>query len=211
MAQVHVMNHPLIVHKLSLMRDKYTGAKEFREAVEEMSSLLCYEATRDLPMKEVEIETPIAQSKVKVISGKKIALVAILRSGMEMAHGALDLIPNAKIGHIGMYRDPDTMQPVEYYCKLPTDIAHSEVFVLDPMLATGGTAIALGVVKLMALHDVYASCDPQNAALYLVLSIFFRFLKPVFLFVSRNLERGMPPRKTPPRQDPAPDSAPETN
>ena len=142
MAQVHVMNHPLIVHKLSLMRDKYTGAKEFREAVEEMSSLLCYEATRDLPMKEVEIETPIAQSKVKVISGKKIALVAILRSGMEMAHGALDLIPNAKIGHIGMYRDPDTMQPVEYYCKLPTDIAHSEVFVLDPMLATGGTAIA---------------------------------------------------------------------
>ena len=113
MAQVHVMNHPLIVHKLSLMRDKYTGAKEFREAVEEMSSLLCYEATRDLPMKEVEIETPIAQSKVKVISGKKIALVAILRSGMEMAHGALDLIPNAKIGHIGMYRDPDTMQPVE--------------------------------------------------------------------------------------------------
>jgi uracil phosphoribosyltransferase len=142
MAQVHVMDHPLIVHKLSLMRDKYTGAKEFREAVEEISSLLCYEATRDLPMKEVEIETPIARSKVNVISGKKIALVAILRSGMEMARGALDLIPNAKIGHIGMYRDPDTMQPVEYYCKLPTDIANSEVFVLDPMLATGGSAIA---------------------------------------------------------------------
>ena len=141
MAQVHVMNHPLIVHKLSLMRDKYTGAKEFREAVEEISSLLCYEATRDLPMKEVEIETPIAQSKVKVISGKKIALVAILRSGMEMAHGALDLIPNAKIGHIGMYRDPDTMQPVEYYCKLPTDIASRDVIVVDPMLANGGSAI----------------------------------------------------------------------
>jgi uracil phosphoribosyltransferase len=142
MAQVHVMDHPLIVHKLSLMRDKYTGAKEFREAVEEISSLLCYEATRDLPMKEVEIETPIARSKVNVISGKKIALVAILRSGMEMARGALDLIPNAKIGHIGMYRDPDTMQPVEYYCKLPTDIANSEVFVLDPMLATGVSAIS---------------------------------------------------------------------
>lgn len=142
MAQVHVMDHPLIVHKLSLMRDKYTGAKEFREAVEEISSLLCYEATRDLPMKEVEIETPIAHSKVRVISGKKIALVAILRSGMGMAEGALNLIPNAKIGHIGLYRDPETMQPVEYYCKLPEDIANSEVFVLDPMLATGGSAVA---------------------------------------------------------------------
>lgn len=142
MAQVHVMDHPLIVHKLSLMRDKYTGSKEFREAVREISSLLCYEATRDLPMKEVEIETPIARSKVRVISGKKIALVAILRSGIGMAEGALELIPNAKIGHIGLYRDPDTMQPVEYYCKLPTDIANSEVFLLDPMLATGGSAIA---------------------------------------------------------------------
>ncbi len=142
MGQVHVMDHPLIVHKLSLMRDKFTGAKEFREAVEEISSLLCYEATRDLPMKEVEIETPIARSKVRVISGKKIALVAILRSGIGMVDGALDLIPNAKIGHIGLYRDPDTMQPVEYYCKLPTDIANSEVFLLDPMLATGGSAIA---------------------------------------------------------------------
>ncbi len=139
---LHVMDHPLIVHKLSLMRDKFTGAKEFREAVEEISSLLCYEATRDLPMKEVEIETPIAHSKVRVISGKKIALVAILRSGIGMVEGALDLIPNAKIGHIGLYRDPDTLQPVEYYCKLPTDVANSEVFLFDPMVATGGSAIA---------------------------------------------------------------------
>ncbi len=139
---LHVMDHPLIVHKLSLMRDKFTGGKEFREAVEEISSLLCYEATRDLPMKEVEIETPIAHSKVRVISGKKIALVAILRSGIGMVEGALDLIPNAKVGHIGLYRDPDTLQPVEYYCKLPTDVANSEVFLLDPMVATGGSAIA---------------------------------------------------------------------
>ena len=112
MAQVHVINHPLIVHKLSLMRDKYTGPKEFREAVEEISSLLCYEATRDLPLKEVEIETPIAQTKVKFISGKKLAVVCLLRAGLGMVDGVLDLIPNAKIGHIGMYRDPDTMQPV---------------------------------------------------------------------------------------------------
>ena len=141
MAQVHVINHPLIVHKLSLMRDKYTGPKEFREAVEEISSLLCYEATRDLPLKEVEIETPIAQTKVKFISGKKLAVVCLLRAGLGMVDGVLDLIPNAKIGHIGMYRDPDTMQPVEYYCKLPTDIASRDVIVVDPMLATGVSAI----------------------------------------------------------------------
>ncbi len=128
MAQVHVMDHPLIVHKLSLMRDKYTGSKEFREAVEEISSLLCYEATRDLPLKEVEIETPIAHAKVRYISGKKLAV--------------LDLIPSAKIGHIGLYRDPDTLQPVEYYCKLPNDIESRDVIVVDPMLATGGTANA---------------------------------------------------------------------
>lgn len=142
MAQVHVMDHPLIVHKLSLMRDKYTGPKEFREAVEEISSLLCYEATRDLPLKEVEIETPIARTRVKYISGKKIAIVCILRAGLGMVDGILDLIPNAKIGHIGLYRDPDTLQPVEYYCKLPTDIGSRDVMIVDPMLATGGSAIA---------------------------------------------------------------------
>lgn len=138
MAQVHVMDHPLIVHKLSLMRDKYTGSKEFREAVEEISSLLCYEATRDLPLKEVEIETPIAHAKVRYISGKKLAVVCILRAGLGMVDGILDLIPSAKIGHIGLYRDPDTLQPVEYYCKLPNDIESRDVIVVDPMLATGG-------------------------------------------------------------------------
>lgn len=170
---LHVMDHPLIVHKLSLMRDKFTGAKEFREAVEEISSLLCYEATRDLPMKEVEIETPIAHSKVRVISGKKIALVAILRSGIGMVEGALDLIPNAKIGHIGLYRDPDTLQPVEYYCKLPTDVANSEVFLLDPMVATGGSAIAAiqflknyGVkhIKLISILSVSSAVEAVQEA-----------------------------------------------
>ena len=142
MAQVHVMDHPLIVHKLSLMRDKYTGSKEFREAVEEISSLLCYEATRDLPLKEVEIETPIAPAQVRHTSGKKLAVVCILRAGLGMVDGILDLIPSAKIGHIGLYRDPDTLQPVEYYCKLPNDIESRDVIVVDPMLATGGTANA---------------------------------------------------------------------
>ena len=142
MGNVHVIDHPLIVHKLSLMRDKYTGTKEFREAVEEISGLLCYEAAHDFPMKEIEIETPMARTKVHVISGKKIALVTVLRSGIGMTNGALRLIPNAKVGHVGLYRDPKTMQPVDYYCKLPTDIDRREAFVLDPMLATGGTAIA---------------------------------------------------------------------
>lgn len=155
MAQVHVINHPLIVHKLSLMRDKYTGPKEFREAVEEISSLLCYEATRDLPLKEVEIETPIAQTKVKFISGKKLAVVCLLRAGLGMVDGVLDLIPNAKIGHIGMYRDPDTMQPVEYYCKMPTDIASRDVIVVDPMLATGGSAIvAIQFLKNYGVQNI---------------------------------------------------------
>ena len=155
MAQVHVINHQLIVHKLSLMRDKYTGPKEFREAVEEISSLLCYEATRDLPLKEVEIETPIAQTKVKFISGKKLAVVCLLRAGLGMVDGVLDLIPNAKIGHIGMYRDPDPMQPVEYYCKLPTDIASRDVIVVDPMLATGGSAIvAIQFLKNYGVQNI---------------------------------------------------------
>ena len=152
MAQVHVMDHPLIVHKLSLMRDKYTGSKEFREAVEEISSLLCYEATRDLPLKEVEIETPIAHAKVRYISGKKLAVVCILRAGLGMVDGILDLIPSAKIGHIGLYRDPDTLQPVEYYCKLPNDIESRDVIVVDPMLATGGTANA--AIKFLKNYGV---------------------------------------------------------
>lgn len=142
MAQVHIMNHPLIQHKLSLMRDKTTGVKEFREAVSEISGLMCYEATRDLPLKEIEIETPLAVAKVKVISGKKLAIVPILRAGLGMVDGVLNLIPTAKVGHIGLYRDPNTLQPVDYYCKLPNDIANRDVIILDPMLATGGSASA---------------------------------------------------------------------
>ena len=142
MANVHEMDHPLIRHKLSLMRDRKTGVKEFREATAEIAMLMCYEATRDLPLKEITIETPIAEARVKVISGKKIALVPILRAGLGMVEGILKMIPAAKVGHIGLYRDPNTLQPIEYYCKLPVDISERDVLLLDPMLATGGSAIA---------------------------------------------------------------------
>lgn len=142
MATVHEMDHPLIMHKLSLMRDKTTGVKEFREATAEIAMLMCYEATRDLPLKEITIETPLSEARVKVISGKKIALVPILRAGLGMVEGMLELIPAAKVGHIGLYRDPQTLHPVEYYCKLPNDIQERDVLLLDPMLATGGSAVA---------------------------------------------------------------------
>ncbi len=142
MAEVHIMDHPLIQHKLTLMRDKTTGVKEFREAVSEIATLMCYEATRDLPLKEITIETPVAEAKVNVISGKKMAIVPILRAGLGMVDGMLSLIPAAKVGHIGLYRDPETLQPVEYYCKLPSDISERDVIVVDPMLATGGSATA---------------------------------------------------------------------
>jgi uracil phosphoribosyltransferase len=141
MGNVTITNHPLIQHKLTLLRDKNTGSKEFRTLVGEIAMLMCYEATRDLPLKEVEIETPIAVAKAKVISGKKLAFVPILRAGLGMVDGVLALVPSARVGHIGLYRDPDTLLPVEYYCKLPTDINEREVIVLDPMLATGGSAI----------------------------------------------------------------------
>lgn len=144
----HILDHPLIQHKISLMRDKNTGSKEFRELVSEVATLMCYEATRDLPLAEVEIETPVAVAKTKVISGRKLAFVPILRAGLGMVDGVLNLVPAAKIGHIGMYRDPQTLKPVEYYCKLPVDIAQREVIVIDPMLATGGSAIdALSLLK----------------------------------------------------------------
>ena len=141
MGKVTITNHPLIQHKLTLLRDKNTGSKEFRALVSEIATLMCYEATRDLPLEEVEIETPIAIAKAKVISGKKLAFVPILRAGTGMLDGVLALVPSAKVGHIGMYRDPVTVKPVPYYCKLPSDISEREVFVLDPMLATGGSAI----------------------------------------------------------------------
>ena len=141
MGKVTITNHPLIQHKLTLLRDKNTGSKEFRALVSEIATLMCYEATRDLPLEEVEIETPIAIAKAKVISGKKLAFVPILRAGTGMLDGVLALVPSAKVGHIGRYRDPVTVKPVPYYCKLPSDISEREVIVLDPMLATGGSAI----------------------------------------------------------------------
>ena len=140
--KVHVLDHPLLQHKLSILRDKNTGVKEFREIVSEVAALECYEATRDLPLEDVEIETPMTKGKFKSIAGKKLAIVPILRAGLGMVDGILNLIPSAKVGHIGLYRDPDTHVPVEYYCKMPSDIAEREVIVLDPMLATGGSAVA---------------------------------------------------------------------
>ena len=136
------MDHPLLQHKLSILRDENTGVKDFREVVSEIATLMCYEATRDLPLEEVEIKTPITTAKFKTIAGKKLAIVPVLRAGLGMVDGILTLIPSAKVGHIGLYRDPDTFEPVEYYCKMPNDIAEREVIILDPMLATGGSASA---------------------------------------------------------------------
>ncbi len=142
MEKVIVIDHPLIQHKLSLIRDKNTGPKEFRELVEEVSMLMAYEVTRDLPLQDTEIETPICKTMTKTLSGKKIGLIPILRAGLGMVDGMMKLIPAAKIGHIGVYRDPDTLQPVDYYCKLPGDIAERDLIIVDPMLATGGSACA---------------------------------------------------------------------
>ena len=142
MANVHIMDHPLIHHKLAVLRNKETPVKEFRELVNEISGLMCYEATRNLPLMDVDVETPIAVAKCKMLAGKKLAIVPILRAGLGMVDALVDLIPSAKIGHIGLYRDPVTHEPVEYYCKLPEDIGNRVTFVVDPMLATGGSAIA---------------------------------------------------------------------
>ena len=142
MSELHVYDHPLIQHKLSILRDKNTSVKEFREIVGELASLMCYEATRDLPLEDVEIETPVAKAKAKRIAGKKMAVVPILRAGLGMVDGIVALIPSCKVGHIGLYRDPETLEPVEYYCKLPADISERDVYVVDPMFATGGSASA---------------------------------------------------------------------
>lgn len=142
MAKVVIMDHPLILHKLTILRDVNTGSKEFRELVKEVSTLLAYEATRELSVEEIEIETPIMKTKGYALSGKKVGLVPILRAGLGMVDGMLDLLPAAKVGHIGLYRDPETLEPVEYYCKLPQDVQSRDIMVLDPMLATGGSAIA---------------------------------------------------------------------
>jgi uracil phosphoribosyltransferase len=154
-----ILNHPLIQHKLSFMRDKNTGSKEFREMVEEIAMLMCYEATRDLELMEVEVDTPVAKAHTKVIAGRKLAAVPILRAGLGMVEGILALIPAAKVGHIGLYRDPETKAPVEYYCKLPADIQERDVLVLDPMLATGGSAIdAIRMIKERGVTSIKFLC-----------------------------------------------------
>ena len=184
MSVVEIVDHPLIQHKISLLRDRNTGTKELRDLVSEIAMLLCYEATRDLPTEEVEVETPAAQARTKVLAGRKLALVPILRAGLGMVDGMLNLIPAAKVGHIGMYRNEETLVPVEYYCKLPNDFNEREVFVLDPMLATGGSACdAIGQIKkrgakhikfiglvaapqgLKALHEAHPDVDIYVGAL----------------------------------------------
>ncbi len=139
---VFIMDHPLIQHKLSILRDEKTGTKQFRELINEIAMLMCYESTRDLPLRSIEVKTPIANAKAKILDGRKMAIVPILRAGLGMVDGLLNLIPSARVGHIGMYRDPKTHKPVDYYCKLPADLDERDVFVLDPMLATAGSAIA---------------------------------------------------------------------
>ena len=182
--QPMIVSHPLIQHKVSLLRNKSTGTKEFKELVSELAMLLCYEATRDLPTEEVEIETPIAVAHTQVLAGRKLALVPILRAGLGMVDGMLSLLPAAKIGHIGLYRNEETLEPVEYYCKLPSDIQEREVIVLDPMLATGGSARDaitqikkhgaqnikfIGIIAapegLKALHEAHPDVDIYVAAL----------------------------------------------
>ena len=152
MEKVHILDHPLLQHKLSILRDENTGVKDFREVVSEIATLMCYEATRDLPLEEVEIKTPITTAKFKMIAGKKLAIVPVLRAGLGMVEGILTLIPSAKVGHIGLFRDPETLEPVKYYCKMPTDIAERDVIILDPMLATGGSASA--AIQFIKNYDV---------------------------------------------------------
>ena len=168
MANLHIIDHPLIQHKISLMRDKNTGTKEFRELVSETAMLICYEATRDLPLKEIEMETPICMAKTKIVSGHKLAFIPILRAGLGMIEGVTSLVPAAKIGHIGMFRDPDTKASVKYYCKLPDDIAERDCIIVDPMLATGNTAsAAIAELKKLGVKNIKFMCiisSPEGAA-----------------------------------------------
>ena len=157
--KVYVFDHPLIQHKVTLMRQTSTTTKEFRELAREVVTLMTFEATRDLPLKDVEIETPITKCTMKMLAGEDIAIVPILRAGLGFVDGMLDLIPNAKVGHIGLYRDPETHEPVEYYCKLPADIEKREVFVVDPMLATGGSAVAaIDFIKARRADNINFMC-----------------------------------------------------
>ena len=155
MDKVHRLEHPLLQHKLSILRDENTGVKDFRQVVGEIATLMCYEATRDLPLQEVTVRTPVAQATVKRIAGKKLAIVPILRAGLGMVDGVFALIPSAKVGHIGLFRDPETLEPVKYYCKMPTDIAQRDVIILDPMLATGGSAsAAIAFIKEYGVQNI---------------------------------------------------------
>jgi uracil phosphoribosyltransferase len=159
MSKVQVMDHPLIQHKISYIRSEEVGSKEFREIVGEIASLMCYEATRDLKLEDVRIKTPICEMVGKQLSGKKLAVVPILRAGLGMVDGMLNMIPSAKVGHIGLYRDPETYEPVEYYCKLPADCGEREVFVVDPMLATGGSAVdAIDQIKKVGGKQIKFMC-----------------------------------------------------
>lgn len=159
MAKVVIMDHPLIQHKIGYIRRKETGTKDFRQTIGEIAMLICYEATRDLQLSDVTIETPICETQVKELKGKKMAIVPILRAGLGMVDGVLALIPAAKIGHIGLYRDPETLNPVEYYCKLPADCAEREVFVVDPMLATGGSSVAaIQLLKDKGCKNIHFMC-----------------------------------------------------
>lgn len=159
MSGLHIIDHPLVQHKISLMRDKNTGAKEFRELVSETAMFICYEATRDLPLKEIELETPIAVARTKIISGRKLAFVPILRAGLGMVDGVTALVPAAKIGHIGLFRDPESKEPVKYYIKMPEDIVERDVIVIDPMLATGNSAcMAIDELKKLGVKNIKFMC-----------------------------------------------------
>jgi len=157
--KVTVIKHPLVQHKLTLMRQKETGTKDFRELLEEIAMLMTYEITRDFPLKEVEIETPVAKCRSKVLAGKKVGVVPILRAGLGMLSGVLNMVPAARVGHIGLYRDPETLKPVEYYCKLPSDVEERTLIVVDPMLATGGSAsAALQMIKNRGAKSITLMC-----------------------------------------------------
>lgn len=168
MDKLHVLTHPLLQHKLSILRDQNTDVRDFREIVAEMATLMCYEATRDLPLEEIEIQTPVARTRGYTLAEKKMAIVPILRAGLGMVDGILSMIPTIKVGHVGLYRDEENLQPVEYYCKFPCDIAEREVLLLDPMLATGGSAAAAitllkqrGVLRIKLMHILAA---PEGVA-----------------------------------------------
>ena len=159
MSKVIVIDHPLVQHKLSILRDRETGTKEFRELVEELAILLAYEVTRDLPLKETTVETPVATARVKTLAGKKLGVVPILRAGLGMVDGITRLLPAAKVGHIGLYRDPAKLRPVDYYCKLPSDISERDIIIVDPMLATGGSAIAaINEIKRHGCRNIKLVC-----------------------------------------------------